>query len=108
MDMEIVNQILRIVTEAVVSIFGILILAYLPKIKNIVIDFINEHTDEKQRKIALEIAKVIEEEARLGELIETKVNRFEELILEKIPTLTQEDIDYLRNLAVKTLNESNN
>lgn len=111
--MEILNQILTILGTALVAILAVVIPA-LAKLVGVYVNTLIEKkkaeigndTYEANKKLAIDIARVIEERFRLGELVNSKAEEFEKIILEKIPYITKEQIDELRNLAVKSIDES--
>jgi|GEM_PF-5967934 len=111
--MEIINQILSILGTALVAILAIVIPALAKLVGEYISTLIEKkkaeigvHEYEANKKLAIDLAKVIEERFRLGELVGDKAEEFTKLIVEKIPYVTKAQIDELRNLAVKSIDES--
>lgn len=111
--MEMLNEVIKVLGGALVAILMIVI----PKLAILIGTYIGTVIDKKKaelgvieyeanKKMAIDLCKIIEERFRLGELAGDKVEEFERMILEKVPFITKEQIDELRNLAVKSIDES--
>lgn len=110
--MEILNQILSILGTALVAILAIII----PTLAKLLGEYIKTLIEKKKaemgeseynanKKMAIDLCKIVEERFRLGELVGDKVEEFTKLITEKIPYITEAQIDELRNLAVKSIDQ---
>lgn len=107
------NEILNILGEAVIAVLGVAItygvsvgVAFLNKKKEETIKKIGADTYNANRQLAIDIAAVVEKRWSLGEVIGTKANEFEKLLLEKVPNLDKTTIDHLRELAVVELDKN--
>lgn|SRR5574343_322386 len=65
--------------------------------------------DEKTKKLARDIWLVVDEHFRLTEkaekTFEEKADMFDSLLINKIPTLTKEDLDFLRQTIAGEMNK---
>lgn len=106
------NEFLETLGAAAITIVGAGItclvgigVAYLNKKKAEVIQKIGADEYNANRQLALDIAMVVEKRWNLGEVIGTKAEEFEKLLLEKVPGLKKETIDHLREVAVVELDK---
>lgn len=106
------NQIIQVLIGSVVSILVIVI----PALSKLIGKYIKVQLSIAEQKMgteeyksnvnmAISFVKIIEERFRLGEIAEDKLGEFEKLMLDKIPTLTQQQIDELRDLAVSEVDK---
>lgn len=62
---------------------------------------------QRRKSIAYDVWNIVEEHFRLNDLyhtIDDKANMFTDVILERIPALTKEDIDFLRQAVAGEIN----
>ncbi|WP_297417478.1 hypothetical protein [Clostridium sp.] len=114
-----ISQITPIITTAIVSVLVFII----KKIGDAVIELlvtkkkevelrIISSGHEKELNTAKEVWNIIEEKFRITEnctsVLGSKVNEFDKLLLSKIPGLTQDDLDYLRQAVAGEVNKYKN
>lgn len=99
----------EIITTVVVTALGTLIVKVRPYVKKLLEDTtefvklqIQASQYEDQLNKAYDIWKLVDENYRIGEAIteiyKSKADYFNSLLLEKFPSLTQSEIDYLRQV----------
>lgn len=113
------NQIVPIITTAIISI----LVAIIKKIGDAIIALlitkkkeaefkIESSSHEKELNTAKEIWNIVEEKFRIKEncsaLLTSKADEFDKLLLNKIPGLTQDDLDYLRQAIAGEMNKYKN
>lgn len=113
---EISSQIVPILVTAIVAILTVIIKIVADKI----IDFIETKKKEVEQRIGIEKAKDIENKAFevwkevdehfrisnfIGDAIAAKQKKFEELMLKKVPSLTGEQIEDLRQVVAGEINK---
>lgn len=114
-----INQIVPIITTAIVSILvyiikriGDAVIELLVTKKKEVDLKIASSGHEKELNTAKEIWNIIEEKFRINEncsvLLGSKSDEFNKLLLSKIPGLTQTDLDYLRQAVAGEVNKYKN
>lgn len=112
---ELINQIMPLLITCLIGIFGVLIKAlgdvtvkYFETKREEVIARIGQAEYEKRISTALDIWGIVDEHFRVNNLIEhtiqAKSELFNELLLERIPTLEQSDLDYLRQAIAGQVN----
>jgi predicted Holliday junction resolvase-like endonuclease len=105
-----------VIIKAVIIILGIMIAFVLKVVKAYfevkekeVIQKIGQDKYKSELKMAYDIWKIVEEHFRLKKILENvtteKIKLFNELLLKKIPYLTQDDIDHLRQVIAGEMNE---
>ena len=67
-----------------------------PQLIDFVVAKIGLTNYQKSKLVALDVWNVIEEDKRLGKLVNSKINEFETLIKIKIPSISNADIKLLR------------
>lgn len=107
------NEIMNVLGEALITILGVAItygvsvgIAFLNKKKEETIKKIGAETYNANRQLAIDIAAVVEKRFHLGEVVGTKAEEFEKLLLEKVPNLDKATIDHLREVAVVELDKN--
>lgn len=114
-----INQIVPIITTAIVSILvyiikriGDAVIELLVTKKKEVDLKIASSGHEKELNTAKEIWNIVEEKFRINEncsvLLGSKSDEFNKLLLSKIPGLTQTDLDYLRQAVAGEVNKYKN
>jgi hypothetical protein len=114
-----INQIVPIITTAIVSILvyiikriGDAVIELLVTKKKEVDLKIASSGHEKELNTAKEIWNIVEEKFRINEncsvLLGSKSDEFNKLLLNKIPGLTQTDLDYLRQAVAGEVNKYKN
>jgi hypothetical protein len=107
------DEILKIIINGVITILGALgsygitvIVTYLKKKKEALIQQIGDEKYNANYKIAKEIYYIVEEKFRfLTSTSEEKIKEFDKLLLEKIPQLEQKDLDHLRQTICGEIND---
>lgn len=114
---EILNQIIPLLVACMLGILGVVIKSigdvakeYLEAKKEEIIARIGKEEYQKRISTAFDIWGIVEEHFRLSHIIEdtmeSKVAMFNELLLDRIPSLKQSDIDYLRQTIAGQINRS--
>lgn len=105
----------EIVTTVVVAAIGALIIKVRPYVKKLLED-ITEYTKlqieaskyEDQFDKAYDIWKLVDENYRIAsaitEIYESKADYFNSLLLDQFPSLTQSEIDYIRQVVAGNVN----
>jgi hypothetical protein len=112
---ELLSQIIPILVTCIVGILAVVIKSvgdvakeYLEAKKEEAIARIGKEEYERRITTALDIWGIVEEHFRLNDLvahtIDDKANMFNDLLLERIPSLTQADLDYLRQTIAGQVN----
>lgn len=107
-----INQIITVIGGGVLIILGIVI----PQIAKTIGNYIGAKLELVQQKqgveiyeankaLAIDLVKIIEERFRLGELVGSKADEFIALLLEKVPSLSEEEVKALRDLAVSSVDK---
>ncbi|NMF06503.1 cobalt ABC transporter permease [Clostridium beijerinckii] len=111
-----INQILPIVDTSVVAILAVII----KQVGNSIIDFfiqkkseigqkirINEHQEEINT--AREVWNIVEEKFRITEnateLLTSKADEFDKVLMERIPGLSKENLEFLRQTIAGEVNK---
>ncbi|NRT72681.1 cobalt ABC transporter permease [Clostridium beijerinckii] len=111
-----INQILPIVDTSVVAILAVII----KQVGNSIIDFfiqkkseisqkikINEHQEEINT--AREVWNIVEEKFRItenaNELLTSKADEFDKVLMERIPGLSKENLEFLRQTIAGEVNK---
>jgi len=112
---EFINQIIPLLITCIVGVLAVVIKAlgdvavkYFQTKREEVIARIGQAEYEKRISTALDIWGIVDEHFRVNNLIEhtiqAKSELFNELLLERIPTLEQSDLDYLRQAIAGQVN----
>lgn len=110
--MEILNQLLTMLGAFVMAVLAVLI----PYVGKLLGTYLGAKIEAKQqeigqaeydsnKKLALDLVKIVEERFRLGEIVGSKVEEFTKLLLEKVPYVNESEIKDLKDLAVRTFDE---
>ena len=110
--MEILNQILTLLGVFIMAVLSVLV----PYVGKLIGTYLGAKIEAKQqeigqseyeanKKLALDLVKIVEERFRLGELAGNKVEEFNKLLLEKCPYITEQQLKDLKDLAVRTFDE---
>ena len=113
---ELLNQILPILIAAIVSIIAVVIksvgdvtIKYLATKKDEAIARLGVLEYNKRLATARDIWGVVDEHFRIYDSvayeIDDKINLFNKMLLERIPSLEQSDIDYLRQTIAGQINQ---
>lgn len=112
---ELLNQIIPLLITCIIGVLAVVIKG----VGDVAIKFILAKRDETIEKIgrieyekrlatALDIWGIVDEHFRINNLIEhtidDKTNLFNEMLLDRIPSLTQADLDYLRQTIAGQIN----
>lgn len=111
-----ISQIVPLLVTCIVAVVGVVIksvgdaiIAYIEAKKNAVISKIGEDKYNSEKKVALDIWNIVDEHFRINptleDVIDKKIALFNELLLKKIPGLTQEQIDFLRQSIAGEVNK---
>ncbi|MBE6089315.1 MAG: cobalt ABC transporter permease [Clostridium beijerinckii] len=112
-----INQILPVVDTSVVAILAVII----KQVGNSIIDFfiqkkseinqkikINEHQEEINT--AREVWNIVEEKFRITEnateILTSKADEFDKVLIERIPGLSKENLEFLRQTIAGEVNKS--
>jgi len=112
---ELLNQIIPLLITCIIGVLAVVIkgvgdvaIKFILTKRDEVVAKIGQIEYEKRIAIALDIWGIVEEHFRLNDLvshtIDDKANYFNDLLLERIPSLTQEDLDYLRQTIAGQIN----
>ena len=112
---ELINQIVPLLVTCILGILAVVIKAvgdvtikYLQAKKEEAIARLGQVEYEKRRATALDIWGVVDEHFRVHDLINhtvnDKIDLFNKLLLERIPSLEQSDLDYLRQAIAGQIN----
>lgn len=110
--MEILNQLLTMLGAFVVAVLAVLV----PYVGKLVGTYLGAKIEAKQqeigqseydsnKKLALDLVKIVEERFRIGELAGSKVEEFENLLTQKCPYITKEQVKDLKDLSVRIFDE---
>lgn len=91
----------------IIGMMGKSIVAFINTQREKVISQIGIEEYNRRRDIAYDVWNIVEEHFRLNDLyrtIDDKANMFTDVILERIPSLTEADIDYLRQAVAGQIN----
>ena len=110
-----IQQIIPILLAAMVAIITVVIktvgditVKYISAKKEETILKIGRAEYEKRFEVAKDIWNIVDEHFRVYEIVEDsiteKANMFNSLLLRRIPTLTQSDLDYLRQSIAGEIN----
>lgn len=113
--MEILNELLTMLGAFIMAVLAVLI----PYVGKLVGEYLGKKIEIKQqeiglaeydsnKKLALDLCKIVEERFRLGELVGSKSEEFTKLLLEKVPYITESQVKDLKDLAVRTFDEQYN
>jgi hypothetical protein len=113
---QILDSITPIFIGAIVTMLGVIIKQVMPvavqtilKYKGSIEQVIEVGDHEKLLSTAKEIWNIVEENYRIKktvlEIVETKAESFNKLLLEKVPGLTEEEINYLRQTIAGEFNK---
>lgn len=111
--MEILNQLLTMLGAFVMAVLAILV----PYVGKLVGTYLGTKIEAKQqeigqseydanKKLALDLVKIVEERFRLGELAGSKVDEFSKLLLKECPYISDEQLKSLKDLSVRTFDEN--
>ena len=113
---EILNQTLPIIIQAIVAILGVIISAigvvvikFIVAKKKEIIDRLGKVEYEKRKSYAFDAWNFVEEHFRVSGLITVTINEkialFEKELLNKVPGLTQNELDSLRLALAGEINK---
>lgn len=116
MKEQIVNQIVPILIAAIVAVMGATVkkvgrafVTYIEKKKEVTNQTLIADGHENKLRTAKEVWNIIEEKFRITEnvegLLNSKADEFDKLLLGKIPGITQENLDYLRQTVAGEFNK---
>lgn len=113
--MDILNQLLTMLGAFIITVLAVLI-PYVGKLVGVYLGTkiqakqqeIGQAQYEANKKLALDLVKIVEERFRLGELMGSKIEEFESLLTQKCTYITKDQVKDLRDLAVRTFDEEYN
>ncbi|SHK32588.1 hypothetical protein SAMN02745163_03602 [Clostridium cavendishii DSM 21758] len=116
MEEQLLNQIVPIlittivgIIATVIKIVGDAVIELIKTKKEETTQKIIQGNHEAQVKTALEVWNIVEEHFRIneviGDTIQLKITMFNNLLLKKVPGLTQEQLDYLRQTIAGEFNK---
>ncbi|SHI63732.1 hypothetical protein SAMN02745163_00535 [Clostridium cavendishii DSM 21758] len=116
MEEQLLNQIIPILITAIIGIIatvikivGDAVIELIKAKKEEATQKIIQGQHEKEVKTALEVWNIVEEHFRIteviGDTIQLKIIMFNDLLLKKLPGLTQEQLDYLRQTIAGEFNK---
>jgi hypothetical protein len=112
---ELISQIIPILITAILGVLAVVIKAvgdvaikYLQTKKEEAIAKLGQAEYEKRLATAFDIWGIVDEHFRVNDLIihtvDDKIDMFNNMLLDRIPSLTQEDLDYLRQTIAGQIN----
>lgn len=112
---ELLNQIIPLLITCIIGVLAVVINGIGEVIKKFImakrdetIEKIGRIEYEKRLATAYDIWGIVDEHFRINDLIEhtidDKTNLFNEMLLDRIPSLTQADLDYLRQTIAGQIN----
>ena len=112
---ELLNQIIPLLITCIIGVLAVVIkgigdvaIKFILTKRDETIERIGQIEYEKRLATALDIWGIVEEHFRLNDLIEhtidDKADYFNDLLLDRIPSLTQADLDYLRQTVAGQVN----
>jgi len=112
---ELLNQIIPLLITCIIGVLAVVIkgvgdvaIKFILAKREETIEKIGRVEYEKRLATAYDIWGIVDEHFRVNDLIEhtidDKTNLFNEMLLDRIPSLTQEDIDYLRQTIAGQIN----
>lgn len=103
------ESILNVLLPYVITVIGGYLTAQIVRIVPNIINYITAKvglvTYNKMKTVSLDIWKAIEEDGRLGELVDSKINTFENMIKKRFPTITDDDIKLLNKSIAGEINK---
>ncbi|MBB6622580.1 cobalt ABC transporter permease [Clostridium gasigenes] len=116
MKEQIINQIVPFLITSLVAILvatikvvGKEVIAFLRKNKEVKEQTIKTNGHEDQLRAAKEVWHIVEEKFRIIEnvesLINSKADEFDKMLLNKVPSLKKEDLEYLRQTVAGEFNK---
>lgn len=102
---QIIIPVLNVVLVAIIGYLGKEIVKLVPKLVEFIIAKIGLTNYTKAKTIAADIFNKVEEDGRLGKLANSKIAEFEKLIKMKIPGITDEEIEFLRQAIAGEFNK---
>ena len=110
--METLNQVLTLfgafvfaVLTIVIPVLGKQVGTYLGKLIDAKEQEMGQAEYDANKKMAIDLVKIVEERFRLGELANDKVEEFTKLLLEKVPNISESQVKDFKDLAVRTFDE---
>lgn len=107
------NEVVNIISQGVLSVLGALAsygvtvgIAYLKKKKESLIKQIGANQYNEDYKIAQDIYYIVEQQFKfVPQAGEQKMKEFDKLLMEKVPGITQKDLDHFRETICGKVNE---
>lgn len=107
-----INQIITVIGGGVLIILGIVV----PKVASAIGNYLGAKLEAKKleigdanynknKNLAIDLVKIVEERFRLGELIGSKADEFIALLLKEVPSLDETQVKALRDLAVASVDK---
>lgn len=103
-----IQLITPIINAALIAILGLIgkeVVKVVPKVIDLIVAKIGLANYQKYKAIAIDIFNKIEEDGRLGKLVDSKMKTFENLIKAKIPGITDSEIELLRQAIAGEFNK---
>lgn len=102
---QLITPIINAILIAILGIIGKEVVKVVPKAIDLLVAKIGLANYQKYKAIAIDIFNKIEEDGRLGKLVDSKMNTFEILIKAKIPSITDSEIELLRQAIAGEFNK---
>lgn len=103
--MNLLNILLPLAITAIGGYLTTQITKAVPSMVKLIITKIGLANYQKMQIIALDIWKAIEEDGRLGQLVDSKINTFEIMIKKQFPNITDDDIKLLNKSIAGEVNK---
>ncbi|MFL0245539.1 hypothetical protein [Candidatus Clostridium stratigraminis] len=107
--MQILSPALNAILIAILGIIGREVVKVVPKVIDLIVAKIGLTNYQKTKAIAWDVWNVVEEHFRINEIIgdtiQAKVTMFQSLIKQKIPGITDADIDAFRQAVAGEFNK---
>jgi len=95
--LSIFYPILYTILTGFIAYMGKEIIKALPSIVNLIVAKIGLTNYHKMKEIASDVFNKVEENGRLGKLVDSKISTFETLIMQRFPEISAADIDLVRD-----------
>ncbi len=97
---------------AIIKSVGDVVISYLEKQKEVLEHKLNLSKYQEQMNTAKDIYNIVEEKYRINEKVEgeliNKADEFDKMLLEKIPYLTQTEVEQIRQAICGEINKGKN
>jgi len=104
--MQVVTPVLNVVIVAILGYVGQAVVKLAPKAIDLLVSKIGLTNYQRIKAIASDIWNIVEEDGRLGKLTTSKIQAFETHIKLKIPGITDEEINTIRQAIAGEFNKN--